>query len=162
MQVATIWNEVLVQQAADGHNAAALQRLVNFDLRHTTANSAVNKPMPDSVSQQQLPGVSAAAAVYNNSSGPPPGELCLGSFWQLAAVQASSKQPAASMACQGDAGLLAWLAGRHGTWLELCRSLLERAQQSINPTCVEGVVSFGGCVEACSCLLTCSSASAPV
>jgi hypothetical protein len=71
-QVATIWNEVLVQQAADGHNAAAMQRLVNFDLRHTAASSGVSKPA-EHVSSQPLPGVSAAAAVYDNGSGPPPG-----------------------------------------------------------------------------------------
>jgi hypothetical protein len=67
-QVATIWNEVLVQQAADGHNAAAMQRLVNFDLRHTAATS-----VPSAVSAQHLPGVAAGAAIYGNGNGPPPG-----------------------------------------------------------------------------------------
>lgn len=62
-QVATIWNEVLVQQAADGHNAAAMQRLVNFDLRHTAASPGVSKA-PEPVSAAQSPGVSAAAAIY--------------------------------------------------------------------------------------------------
>jgi hypothetical protein len=111
-QVATIWNEVLVQQAADGHNAAAMQRLVNFDLRHTTANSTVNKPVPsaDSVSVQQLPGISAAAAVYSNSSGPPPGGLCLGIvvavYW---CTRKAACNCAAGVACHAKAGSLAWL-----------------------------------------------------
>lgn len=75
-QVATIWNEVLVQQAADGHNAAAMQRLVNFDLRHTTASSPSGRALDAAVvSSPQLPGVSAAAAIYSNSTGHVPGML---------------------------------------------------------------------------------------
>lgn len=75
-QVATIWNEVLVQQAADGHNAAAMQRLVNFDLRHTAASPGISKP-PGPVSAAQSPGVSAAASIYGNGGGPLPGGVWL-------------------------------------------------------------------------------------
>lgn len=83
-QVATIWNEVLVQQAADGHNAAAMQRLVNFDLRHTAASSGISKPV-EPVTAEQSPGVAAAAAVYNSGNGPPPGTC-----WLVAGVLQNS------------------------------------------------------------------------
>eukprot|EP00879_Flechtneria_rotunda_P016019 GHRR01016755.1.p1 GENE.GHRR01016755.1~~GHRR01016755.1.p1 ORF type:complete len:811 (+),score=382.45 GHRR01016755.1:752-3184(+) len=75
-QVATIWNEVLAQQAA-AHDVAAVQRLVNFDLRHTGANSSLSMPTgvagagrpPGVVSPRKSPGVSAAAAIFTDRSG---------------------------------------------------------------------------------------------
>jgi hypothetical protein len=70
LQVATIWNEVLVQQAADGHNAAAMQRLTNFDLRHTVASSPASAST--AVAAGKLPGVSAAAGIFRSSEGEPP------------------------------------------------------------------------------------------
>jgi hypothetical protein len=75
-QVASIWNEVLVQQAADGHNAATMQRLTNFDLRHTAASSGapLSSPAAGGASPSKLPGVAQAAAIFDSSS-PPPGEM---------------------------------------------------------------------------------------
>lgn len=81
-QVATIWNEVLVQQAQAHGDAAAEQRLRNFDLRHTIcANSglsmAVGQPKGPAVaaatgevSPTKLLGVSAAAAIFSGGGAP--------------------------------------------------------------------------------------------
>ncbi|KAF8062649.1 hypothetical protein HT031_003978 [Scenedesmus sp. PABB004] len=86
-QVATIWNEVLVQQAAAHGDAAALARLQNFDLRHTGAHGGLGNgapggggggggapaaaAAPGAVSPRKLVGVSAAAAIFSGQ-GPPP------------------------------------------------------------------------------------------
>ena len=65
-QVATIWNEVLVQQAQAHGDAAAEQRLRNFDLRHTGANSGLSM----SVGQGKGPAAAAAAAVWHTTAAP--------------------------------------------------------------------------------------------
>lgn len=82
-QIATIWNEVLIQQnAAANGDAATMQRLTNFDLRHTGASSglsaqlaaaaAAGQPVNGVVSPKKLPGVASATAIFNHG-GPPPG-----------------------------------------------------------------------------------------
>lgn len=80
-QVATIWNEVLVQQAQAHGDAAAEQRLRNFDLRHTGASSGlsitgnqVRSPAAvtasGEVSPRKLMGVSAATAIFSGNGIP--------------------------------------------------------------------------------------------
>lgn len=73
-QVATIWNEVLVQQAQAHGDAAAEQRLRNFDLRHTGAHSGLSMSVGQGrglaaatgeVSPRKLLGVNAAAAIFS-------------------------------------------------------------------------------------------------
>jgi hypothetical protein len=85
-QVATIWNEVLQQQHASGTSgdSAAMQRLSNFDLRHTGANSGMVMPVAtvQQVQQQKrdaqgsprkLANVNAATAIFSNGGPVAPG-----------------------------------------------------------------------------------------
>ncbi|WIA41226.1 hypothetical protein OEZ86_004839 [Tetradesmus obliquus] len=84
-QVATIWNEVLQQQHATGTSgdSAAMQRLSNFDLRHTGAHSGMVMPVAAVQQQQQqqqqqkrngeasprkLANVNAATAIFSNGA----------------------------------------------------------------------------------------------
>ncbi|WIA20940.1 hypothetical protein OEZ85_005281 [Tetradesmus obliquus] len=79
-QVATIWNEVLQQQHATGTSgdSAAMQRLSNFDLRHTGAHSGMVMPVAAVQQQQQkrngeasprkLASVNAATAIFSNGA----------------------------------------------------------------------------------------------
>eukprot|EP00775_Hariotina_reticulata_P006575 gene6575-6803_t len=79
-QVATIWNEVLCQQAAAQGDTAAMQRLSNFDLRHTAAGSSLSSAAlagagskaaagaaagPD----RKAAGVSQATAIFKSEGG---------------------------------------------------------------------------------------------
>jgi hypothetical protein len=87
-QVATIWNEVLQQQHASGTSgdSAAMQRLSNFDLRHTGANSGMVMPVATVQLQQaqqqkrdaqgsprKLASVNAATAIFSNGGPVAPG-----------------------------------------------------------------------------------------
>lgn len=105
-QVATIWNEVLVQQAQAHGDAAAEQRLRNFDLRHTGANSGLSLGMGHSkapgaaaaageVSPRKLLGVSAAAAIFSGG-GVPQGKstsAALHCSWQLLVAELVLRAP---------------------------------------------------------------------
>jgi hypothetical protein len=90
-QVATIWNEVLQQQHASGTSgdSAAMQRLSNFDLRHTGANSGMVMPVATVQLQQQqqqkrngegsprkVANVNAATAIFSNGGPVAPGVYC--------------------------------------------------------------------------------------
>jgi hypothetical protein len=97
-QVATIWNEVLQQQHASGTSgdSAAMQRLSNFDLRHTGANSGMVMPVATVQLQQQqkrdavgsprkLASVNAATAIFSNGGPVAPGawSVFAGYMWTI-------------------------------------------------------------------------------
>jgi hypothetical protein len=85
MQVATIWNEVLCQQAAAQGDAAAMQRLSNFNLRHTAAGSNLSSAALVGAgakaaaggaagAERKPAGVSQATAIFKSEGGPIPSE----------------------------------------------------------------------------------------